>query len=147
MVTQVTAFVSHHWRVPPELLRVDVQKLHGGLESAVARARILHPEGDSAIPSQRQTLDFAAVNLARPFRRFRLTHPGERQCDGHVPGTPERACEERIGCRPSRGCRTSVCSCSWPRCDNGRSYEPHKRPRGSVEAWRISRTRVTMPSF
>jgi aminoglycoside phosphotransferase (APT) family kinase protein len=52
MVTQVTAFVSRRWRVPTELLRVEVQRLHGGLESAVARARILHPEGDSAIPSQ-----------------------------------------------------------------------------------------------
>jgi hypothetical protein len=52
MVSQVTAFVSRRWRVPPERLRVDVQALPGGLESAVARARISHPGGHEAIPPQ-----------------------------------------------------------------------------------------------
>lgn len=52
MVSQVTAFISRRWRVPTELLRVDVQALHGGLESAVARARISKPEGHSSIPPQ-----------------------------------------------------------------------------------------------
>jgi hypothetical protein len=52
MVSQVTAFISRRWCVPTELLRVDVQALHGGLESAVARARISRPDGHSAIPPQ-----------------------------------------------------------------------------------------------
>lgn len=52
MVSQVTAFISRRWHVPRELLRVDVQALHGGLESAVARARISRPDGHSAIPPQ-----------------------------------------------------------------------------------------------
>jgi aminoglycoside phosphotransferase (APT) family kinase protein len=52
MVSRVTAFVSRQWRVPTELLRVEVQPLHGGLESAVARARISQPEGHRSIPLQ-----------------------------------------------------------------------------------------------
>jgi hypothetical protein len=45
MVSQVAAFASRRWRVPTELLRVEVEPLHGGLESAVVRARLSHPEG------------------------------------------------------------------------------------------------------
>jgi hypothetical protein len=52
MVSQVTAFVSQRWRVPSELLRVEVQPVHGGLESAVARARIARPAAHQALPLQ-----------------------------------------------------------------------------------------------
>ncbi len=52
MVSQVAAFVSRRWRVPTELLRVDVQPLHGGLESAVVRVRLSPPDGHGSIPSQ-----------------------------------------------------------------------------------------------
>jgi hypothetical protein len=52
MVSNVTAFVSRRWRVPTELLRVELQPLHGGLESAVARARISQPAGRSTVPTQ-----------------------------------------------------------------------------------------------
>ena len=52
MVSQVMAFVSRRWRVPEEHLRVEIEPLHGGLESDVSRARILQPQGDSAIPPQ-----------------------------------------------------------------------------------------------
>jgi aminoglycoside phosphotransferase (APT) family kinase protein len=38
--------------VPSELLRVEVQPLHGGLESAVSRASISPPAGHDAVPPQ-----------------------------------------------------------------------------------------------
>jgi aminoglycoside phosphotransferase (APT) family kinase protein len=52
MVSQVAAFVSRRWCVPTQLLGVEVQPIHGGLESAVVRARISPPIGHDRIPSQ-----------------------------------------------------------------------------------------------
>ena len=52
MVSRVTAFVSNRWRVSPQLIRVDIEPLHGGLESTVARARITGPEECGSIPEQ-----------------------------------------------------------------------------------------------
>jgi aminoglycoside phosphotransferase (APT) family kinase protein len=52
MVSQVAAFVSRRWMVPIERLRVEVQPLDGGLESAVARARIWPHAEHQAIPPQ-----------------------------------------------------------------------------------------------
>jgi hypothetical protein len=52
MVSQVAAFISRRWRVPTQLLRVEVQPLCGGLESAVVRARISQPQGHHGIPPQ-----------------------------------------------------------------------------------------------
>jgi aminoglycoside phosphotransferase (APT) family kinase protein len=52
MVSQVAAFISRRWRVAPGLFHVEVQPLHGGLESTVARARISRLESHSSIPSQ-----------------------------------------------------------------------------------------------
>ena len=64
MVSQVTAFVSRQWRVPREQLRVDIQPVHGGLESEVSRVRILQPDGHSAIP-----LQLVVKHLRRGFER------------------------------------------------------------------------------
>ena len=52
MVSRVAAFISRRWCVPPGVLRVDVQPLHGGLESKVARAQVSGSEGHSSIPPQ-----------------------------------------------------------------------------------------------
>ena len=52
MVSRVAAFVSRQWQVPAELLRVEVQPLYGGLESAVVRVRISQPDGHDRVPAQ-----------------------------------------------------------------------------------------------
>ena len=52
MVAQVTAFISRRWRVPSEVVHVDLQPLGGGLESTVARARIAAPREHRSIPQQ-----------------------------------------------------------------------------------------------
>lgn len=67
MDSQVADFISRRWCVPADLCRVEVQLLHGGLESTVARARISRPEGHDRIPSQ--------------FVIKRLPHGSEREAD------------------------------------------------------------------
>jgi hypothetical protein len=52
MVSQVSAFISRRWGVPPCVVRVDVQPLHGGLESIVARVQVSSCGGHSSIPRQ-----------------------------------------------------------------------------------------------
>ena len=52
MVLQVAAFISRRWCVPPDLCRVDLEPLQGGLESTVAWARVSGAEGDARIPTQ-----------------------------------------------------------------------------------------------
>ena len=52
MVSQVAAFISRRWCVPPGGFQVDVQPLHGGLESKVARAQVSGSEGHSSIPTR-----------------------------------------------------------------------------------------------
>lgn len=51
MVSQVAAFVSRRWRVPTDRLRIEVQPLYGGLESAVVRVRI-QSERPDGVPAQ-----------------------------------------------------------------------------------------------
>jgi len=46
----ITAFVAERWSVAERSLDVEVVPLHGGLESAVARARITHADGHASIP-------------------------------------------------------------------------------------------------
>jgi hypothetical protein len=46
----ITAFVAGQWSVPEASLNVEVLPLQGGLESAVARARITHAHGHASIP-------------------------------------------------------------------------------------------------
>jgi hypothetical protein len=52
MIAQVAAFISERWCVPPELVRVELEPLQGGLTSSVARARVARPDGYDAIPRQ-----------------------------------------------------------------------------------------------
>ncbi len=48
----MVAFISRRWCVAEDAIRVDVQPLHGGLESAVARARVTHRGSHGSIPSR-----------------------------------------------------------------------------------------------
>lgn len=64
MVAQVAAFVSRRWCAPPGGFRVDLQPLHGGLESAVSRARVSGAEGHTLIP-----LQFVIKELPAGFER------------------------------------------------------------------------------
>lgn len=52
MTSRVTSFISRRWRVPDTLLRVEVEPLRGGLESAVALARIVVRDTPSSVPRQ-----------------------------------------------------------------------------------------------
>jgi hypothetical protein len=52
MTSVLTAFIARHWSVPESHLELEVQPLHGGLESAVARARISTDGSVSGIPSE-----------------------------------------------------------------------------------------------
>jgi aminoglycoside phosphotransferase (APT) family kinase protein len=64
MVSQVAAFISRRWCVPLDCVRVDVEPVHGGLESAAARVRISQPQGDGSIP-----LHFVVKQLPAGFER------------------------------------------------------------------------------
>ena len=75
----VAAFVASRWGVPPGMFRVDVQRLHGGLESMVAVARISGRGLHSRLPAQ-----FVIKQLPAGFEREadvydtlwqHLTHP------------------------------------------------------------------------
>ncbi len=50
MTSQLTAFLARRWCVPESSLGVEVQPLYGGLESAVARARITATQVASGVP-------------------------------------------------------------------------------------------------
>jgi len=50
MRAQVAAFVSRRWGVPESRVHVDLQPLHGGLESAVVLARIAADSSDASLP-------------------------------------------------------------------------------------------------
>jgi aminoglycoside phosphotransferase (APT) family kinase protein len=52
MRSTVVAFISRRWCVPEGLFRVDVEPLYGGLESAVALARISEQRGQRPAPEQ-----------------------------------------------------------------------------------------------
>lgn len=52
MEAQVAAFISRRWSVPEALLRVEVEPLHGGLESVVARASIVDGSCHGVIPGR-----------------------------------------------------------------------------------------------
>ena len=52
MHSRVAAFIAQRWCVPEASIHVDVQPLDGGLESAVARARITQRHSDCAIPTK-----------------------------------------------------------------------------------------------
>ena len=52
MVSEITAFIARRWCVPHDAFQVEVQPISGGLESAVARARISRPDRHRAIPSR-----------------------------------------------------------------------------------------------
>jgi aminoglycoside phosphotransferase (APT) family kinase protein len=52
MTSQLTGFIARRWRVPESSLDVEVQSLHGGLESVVARARIASASAASGIPRE-----------------------------------------------------------------------------------------------
>jgi len=48
----VAAFVARRWDIPKDMFRVDVQRLHGGLEGMVAVARISGRGRQSRLPAQ-----------------------------------------------------------------------------------------------
>ena len=50
MRSQIEAFVSEHWQIPAEQLRVSVRSILGGLESAVGRARLRATQPHRAFP-------------------------------------------------------------------------------------------------
>jgi hypothetical protein len=50
MTSQVAAFLARRWCVPESSLNVEVQPLHGGLESVVARARVAGVQLGSGVP-------------------------------------------------------------------------------------------------
>jgi hypothetical protein len=50
MTSQLTAFLSRRWCVPESSLDVEMQSLHGGLESTVVRARITVHGSELGIP-------------------------------------------------------------------------------------------------
>lgn len=52
MVSRVEAFIARRWCAPPGGFRVDVQPLHGGLESAVARARVSAADVHAVMPRE-----------------------------------------------------------------------------------------------
>ena len=52
MTSQVAAFISRRWSVPRTGFGVELQLLHGGLESRVCRARISRADDQRAIPAQ-----------------------------------------------------------------------------------------------
>jgi aminoglycoside phosphotransferase (APT) family kinase protein len=52
MTAAITAFIARRWSVPESRLNVDVQPLQGGLESAVARARISIDDDTFRIPPE-----------------------------------------------------------------------------------------------
>ena len=52
MPSQVAAFISRRWSVPESGLDVEVQPLAGGLESAVARARVITEAHHPGIPPE-----------------------------------------------------------------------------------------------
>jgi hypothetical protein len=65
MVTSlVTAFIARRWSIPESRLQVELQPLHGGLESAVARARISVGGGGTALPA-----DVVVKHLPSGFAR------------------------------------------------------------------------------
>jgi hypothetical protein len=53
MELRVKSFVARHWCVPAASIGVEVQAVHGGLESAVGRARITQADRRCRIPAHR----------------------------------------------------------------------------------------------
>jgi aminoglycoside phosphotransferase (APT) family kinase protein len=49
MVSQVAAFISRRWCLPLETLRVEVERIQGGLESTVARVRVAGADGTTPL--------------------------------------------------------------------------------------------------
>jgi hypothetical protein len=52
MDAQVKSFVARQWGVPEHSLSVHVERLQGGLESLVGRARITHADGRGPVPGR-----------------------------------------------------------------------------------------------
>ena len=52
MTSLVTAFIARRWSIPESRLQVELQPLHGGLVSAVARARISGGPGGTGLPAE-----------------------------------------------------------------------------------------------
>lgn len=52
MTSRVAAFIARGWCVPETALEVDIALMHGGLESAVSRARVTNRSGTAAVPDQ-----------------------------------------------------------------------------------------------
>ena len=52
MTQQVTAFIARRWGVPEASFSVDLDRLHGGLESTIARATVSRTSRADAVPRQ-----------------------------------------------------------------------------------------------
>ncbi len=76
----ITTFVAGRWSVPERSLQVEVLPLRGGLESAVARARITHADGHAAIPGT-IVVKLLERGLAREADVY-------RRLWGHLDGSP-----------------------------------------------------------
>jgi hypothetical protein len=64
MTSMIAAFVASRWCLPDGVLRLDLEPLHGGLESAVALARISLVRPDHRVPQQ-----FVIKQLPAGFER------------------------------------------------------------------------------
>ena len=64
MVSRIEAFIARRWCAPPGGFRVNVQPLHGGLESAVARVRVSAPDAHALMPRE-----FVIKELPAGFER------------------------------------------------------------------------------
>ena len=52
MRAQIEAFIAKRWHIPAEQLRVSVESLLGGLESAVGRAILSAPQSHDSVPQR-----------------------------------------------------------------------------------------------
>jgi aminoglycoside phosphotransferase (APT) family kinase protein len=64
MTSQFTAFVARRWGVPADAVSIDVDRLHGGLESSVTRATVNRRAGGGAVPGR-----FVVKELAQGSER------------------------------------------------------------------------------
>jgi hypothetical protein len=102
MRSQVTPFVSRRWRVPRGAVSVAIERLHGGLESAVARAYIRYERPRADQPS-RLVIKALHGRLAREadvYDALRVTWPSADR-----PGAEQRARVQHVRCAAAGAAR------------------------------------------
>ena len=142
MRSQVTAFVSRRWRVPSGAVSVAIERLHGGLESAVARAYIRYERPRADQPS-RLVIKALHGRLAREADVYDALRRHMSRPPTALARSSELVYNTSGALRLGPPASTAE-SCSPPRAESGRSNEPQSRPPVSTWAWRTSTTRVSI---